>query len=241
MVRVVSSLIDSRSSIICKYRKTVNRLSKLAWRYHKYTFHANSQWFASFMTPSQFLARLSLEAPMLTGCTKKGLWCALAKSFLAWSLISAVRRPSNSAVRIPSTMPTVSITRPEITGLCQSLILTMYAQYIVATWECYLLQALRALSCTLFFKKILSALTHWNLEVCSHNFSVLTSFTINSFGSVFTQFSVLISFKVDIILEVCLHNFQFWQVSQLIILEVCSRNFSVLTSFRVNSFGSVLR
>jgi hypothetical protein len=36
------------------------------------------------------------------------------------------------------------ITRPEITGLCQSLILTMYAQCIVATWECYLLQALRA-------------------------------------------------------------------------------------------------
>jgi hypothetical protein len=52
-------------------------------------------------------------------------------------------------------------------------------------------------------------LTHWNLEMCSHNFLILTSFTINSFGSVFTQFSVLISFKVNIILEVCLHNFQF--------------------------------
>jgi hypothetical protein len=36
-----------------------------------------------------------------------------------------------------------SITRPEITGLCQSLI-SMYAQWIFATLECYLLQALRA-------------------------------------------------------------------------------------------------
>jgi hypothetical protein len=73
-----------------------------------------------------------------------------------------------------------------------------------------------------FYKKIRSALTHWNLEVCSHNFPVLTSFTVNSFGSVFTQFSVLISFKVNIILEVSLHNF------------------SVLTSFTINNFGSVL-
>jgi hypothetical protein len=37
-----------------------------------------------------------------------------------------------------------SFTRPEITGLCRSLILTMYAQCIVATCECYFLQALRA-------------------------------------------------------------------------------------------------
>lgn len=96
------------------------------------------------MTPSQFFARLSLEAPMLGRVHKeRGLMCT--RQIVARLILNICRSlPVKLGGQNTYYYPDCSITRPEITRVCQSLILTMYAQCIVATWECYLLQALRA-------------------------------------------------------------------------------------------------